>query len=60
MQGDLAIVDGMIAGIGSYEGKEIIDAQGKIIVPGFIDGHVHIESTMLPPREFGKLFFNMG
>ena len=60
MQGDLAIVDGMIAGIGSYEGKETIDAQGKIIVPGFIDGHVHIESSMLTPREFSKVVLQHG
>ena len=60
MEGDLAIVDGVIAGIGSYEGQEIIDAQGKIIVPGFIDGHVHIESSMLTPREFSKVVLQHG
>lgn len=60
MEGDLAIVDGMIAGIGSYEGKEIIDATSKMIVPGFIDGHVHIESSMLPPREFAKVVVQHG
>lgn len=60
MEGDLAIVDGVIAGIGSYEGNEIIDAQGKIIVPGFIDGHVHIESSMLTPREFSKVVLQHG
>lgn len=60
MQGDIAIVDGMIAGIGSYEGYEMIDAQGKIIVPGFIDGHVHIESSMLTPREFAKVVIQHG
>ncbi|MBP2076808.1 adenine deaminase [Oceanobacillus polygoni] len=55
MDGDIAVVDGYIAGIGSYDGKEEIDATGKTVVPGFIDGHVHIESTMLTPREFSKL-----
>ena len=60
MEGDLAIVDGVIAGIGQYEGNEIIDAQGKIIVPGFIDGHVHIESSMLTPREFAKVVLQHG
>src|SRR4051794_3380472 len=60
MEGDLAIVDGVIAGIGSYEGHETIDAQGKIIVPGFIDGHVHIESSMLTPREFSKVILQHG
>lgn len=52
MNGEIAIVGGMIAGIGSYEGKEIVDAQSKYIVPGFIDGHVHIESSMLTPQQF--------
>ncbi|BAU28490.1 adenine deaminase [Aneurinibacillus soli] len=60
MEGDIAIVDGIIAGIGSYEGDEIIDAQGKIIVPGFIDAHVHIESAMLTPQEFAKVVLQHG
>lgn len=60
MEGDIAIVDGMIAGIGSYEGNEVIDAQGKLIVPGFIDAHVHIESTMMTPREFAKVVLQHG
>ncbi|MEJ8303426.1 adenine deaminase [Saccharibacillus sacchari] len=60
MQGDIAVVDGIIAGIGSYEGKEIIDASGRVIVPGFIDGHVHIESTMLLPSEFAKVSLRHG
>lgn len=60
MEGDIAIVDGIIAGIGSYEGNEIIDAQGKLIVPGFIDAHVHIESAMLTPQEFAKVVLQHG
>jgi adenine deaminase len=60
MEGDIAIVDGMIAGIGTYEGNEVIDAKGKIIVPGFIDAHVHIESSMLLPREFSKVVLPHG
>ena len=56
---DLAIV-GVIAGIGSYEGNETINAQGRIIVPGFIDGHVHIESSMLTPKEFAKVVLQHG
>ncbi|REE55366.1 adenine deaminase [Paenibacillus taihuensis] len=55
MDGDVAIVGGIIAGIGSYEGKEIVDAQGKYIVPGFIDGHVHIESSLLTPQQFANV-----
>lgn len=55
IEGDVAVVDGVIAGIGTYDGHETIDAKGKIIVPGFIDGHVHIESSLLVPREFAKV-----
>lgn len=60
MESDLAIVDGIIAGIGTYEGNEIIDSKGKFIVPGFIDGHVHIESSMLTPTEFSKVVLQHG
>lgn len=60
MEGDIAIVDGVIAGIGTYEGHEVIDASGKIIVPGLIDGHVHIESSMLLPTEFAKVVLPHG
>ncbi len=59
-EGDVAIVDGYIAGIGEYEGEEIIDAHGKFIVPGFIDGHMHIESTMLTPNELSKVLIKHG
>lgn len=57
---DIAIVDGYIAGIGQYEGEEIIDAHGKFIIPGFIDGHMHIESTMLTPYELSKVLIKHG
>ncbi len=47
---DIAISDGVIAGLGpDYHGREEIDAEGKWIVPGLIDGHLHIESSMLVP-----------
>src|SRR5699024_1238592 len=60
MVGDVAVVDGVFAGIGLYEGREVIDASGKFIVPGFIDGHVHIESSMLTPSEFAKVVLGHG
>lgn len=60
MSGDVAIVDGYFAGIGSYEGKTEIDAKGKTMIPGMIDSHVHIESSLLTPREFGKLVLSRG
>lgn len=60
MEGDIAIVDEFIAGIGSYEGKKVVDAKGKYIIPGFIDGHVHIESAMVTPAEFSRLVLPHG
>ena len=60
ISGDIAVVDGMIAGIGNYEGLQTLDAQGRTVVPGFIDGHVHIESSMLLPSEFAKVVLKHG
>ena len=60
-QADIAIKDGIIAGIGNnYKGKNEIDANGKFISPSFIDGHVHIESSMLLPSEFAKMVVPTG
>ncbi|WP_438446968.1 adenine deaminase [Gorillibacterium sp. sgz5001074] len=60
MTGDIAITGGIIAGIGTYEGKETIDADGRYIVPGFIDGHVHIESSLLTPQQFARVLLLHG
>src|SRR5690606_6750834 len=61
LQGDVAIVDGKIAGIGeSYEGKETVDLNGKYIAPGFIDPHIHVESSYVTPEEFGRLLVPHG
>ncbi|MFO1444978.1 adenine deaminase [Bacillus sp. Bva_UNVM-123] len=57
---NIAIVDGYIAGIGDYDGLETVDAAGKYIVPGFIDGHVHIESAMVTPAEFSNVVLPHG
>lgn len=51
---DLAIYQNRIAGIGSYKGNIEIDCSDKYIAPGFLDGHIHIESSMLKPAEFAK------
>lgn len=52
---DVAITDGTIVGIGgNYEGEQIIDAKGRFVVPGLIDSHVHIESSMTTPSQFAK------
>ena len=58
---DVAIKDGIIAGIGSsYVGNKEIDGTGKYLSPSFIDGHVHIESSMLLPSEFAKMVVPSG
>jgi len=54
VDGDIAINEGKIVGIGSYNGKEEIDLEGKFVAPGLIDGHVHIESSMVSPSEFAR------
>lgn len=54
-EGDVAIVGDRIAGIGAYTGRQVLDLQGRYICPGFIDGHVHIESSLLSVPEFAKL-----
>jgi adenine deaminase len=60
LQENIAIVDGYFAGFGDYEGIETIDASGKFIIPGFIDGHVHIESAMVTPSEFANVVLPHG
>nr|WP_269151664.1 adenine deaminase [Sutcliffiella horikoshii] len=57
---DIAIKDGMIVGIGKYEGKEVIDAEGSYICPGLIDGHVHMESSMIHPHSFTNTILSHG
>ena len=55
-QGDIAIKDGKIVEInGDYAAKEIKDIEGKFIVPGFIDGHIHLESSVISPEDFAKI-----
>ena len=51
---DIAVKDGLIVGLGSYEGIEEIDARNKAVVPGFIDGHIHLESSIVSPKQFCK------
>ena len=60
IEADLAIVDGYFAGIGEYEGNQVIDANGRYISPAFIEGHVHIESSMVTPTEFAKVLLPHG
>ncbi|UOK59418.1 adenine deaminase [Bacillus sp. OVS6] len=60
ISGDVAVTNGRIVGIGDYEGNEEIDISGKYLCPGLIDGHVHIESSMVPPHEFAKVVLPHG
>lgn len=53
---DVAVADGVIVGIGrGYAAKAEYDAAGKVLLPGFTDAHMHVESTMLTPEEFARL-----
>lgn len=56
VEGDIAIKDGKIVGInGNFSGKEEKDLTGKYITPGFIDGHIHLESSIISPEDFAKI-----
>ena len=53
--GDIAVAEGLIAGVGcSYRGKEEMDLTGKLLLPGFLDAHIHLESAMVTPGEFAR------
>ncbi len=60
LQTGVAVVDGWIAGLGDYEGREQIDATGRYVVPGFVDAHLHLESTKLLVDEFARLVLPLG
>lgn len=59
-EGDVAISGRWIAGVGKYDGVEKVDARGKYIAPGFIDSHIHIESSYVTPEEIGRLLVPRG
>jgi adenine deaminase len=54
MDADVAVVDGVIAGVGRYDGIERVDVSGRYVVPGFIDAHMHFETTRLLPDEYAR------
>ena len=60
LDADVAIADGVIAGLGAYDGNETIDATGRFVVPGFIDAHMHLESVKLLVDEFARLVLPLG
>lgn len=52
--GDIAVAEGLIVGMGEYHGKVEVDVSGKLVLPGFIDAHIHLESSLVSPTEFAK------
>src|SRR5918995_918611 len=60
LDADIAIADGVIAGLGRYEGRERLDASGSYVVPGFMDAHMHLESVKLMVDEFARLVLPLG
>lgn len=52
--GDIAVAEGLIVGMGQYRGRVEADVSGKIVLPGFIDAHIHLESSLVSPKEFAK------
>ena len=53
-QGDIAVAEGLIVGMGEYSGTTEVDVSGKIVLPGFVDAHIHLESSLVSPKEFAK------
>jgi len=60
LEADVAIVDGYVAGLGDYDAREEVDASGRWVVPGFIDAHMHLESSKLLVDEFARLVLPLG
>lgn len=60
IKGDIALCAGLIAGVGQYDGYSEIDANGQYAAPGFIDSHIHIESSYVSPEELGRLIVPHG
>jgi adenine deaminase len=60
LETDVAVADGWIAGLGDYEGRETIDAGGRYVVPGFVDAHLHLETSKLLVDEFARLVLPLG
>ena len=51
---DIAVAEGLIVGMGQYSGEVEVDCTGKIVLPGFLDAHIHLESALVSPKEFVK------
>ena len=53
-RGDIAVVGGLVVGMGDYSGIEEVDVAGKVVTPGFIDAHIHLESSLVSPASFAR------
>jgi adenine deaminase len=60
LETDVAVADGYVAGLGEYEGNDTLDASSRYLVPGFIDAHMHLESSKLLVDEFARLVLPLG
>jgi adenine deaminase len=60
LETDVAVVDGYVAGLGDYKGADTLDASGRFVVPGFVDAHMHLESSKLLVDEFARLVLPLG
>jgi adenine deaminase len=60
LETEIAICDAYVAGLGEYAGKEVVHARGKYVVPGFVDAHMHLESSKLSVDEFARLVLPLG
>ena len=60
LEGDVAVAGSRFAGVGSYDGAETVEANGSMLVPGFVDAHVHIESSMLTLERFAEVVLARG
>jgi adenine deaminase len=60
LEADVAICDGFVAGLGDYEGTKTLDVSGRYVAPGFVDAHMHLETTKLMVDEFARLVLPLG
>lgn len=60
LPGDIAVQNGVIVGVGSYRGEREVDLGERVVIPGLIDAHMHLESTMVSPRLFAEKILPWG
>jgi adenine deaminase len=57
---DIAVYDGTVMGFGEYQAGQVVDLEGRFVCPGFMDAHVHLESSMVQPAEFARAVVPLG